>query len=88
MMSITSKIKSVLQISGKQQKDLAEHMNMVKQTLNNKMSRDSWSASDLIKVADLTGSKLAFVFPDGTQVNFSLDEAHETNRQIKKPEDN
>ena len=84
-MSITSKIRSVLQISGKQQNELAEKLNMVKQTLNNKMTRDSWSASDLIKVADLTGSKLAFIFPDGSQVNFSIDEAHESNRQTKKP---
>ena len=85
-MSITSKIKSVLQIAGKKQTDLADSMNMVKQTLNNKMTRDSWSASDLIKVAELTGSKLAFVFPDGTQVNFSIEEAHETNRQTKQKE--
>lgn len=70
-MSVSSKVKAALQISGKKQIDLAERLDMVKQTLNNKMSRNSWTASDLIKVAEFTGCKLAFVFPDGTQTVFS-----------------
>lgn len=86
-MSITSKIKSVLMLSNKQQKDLADKLGMMKQTLNNKMTRDSWTASDLIKTADLTGSKLAFIFPDGNQVVFSIEEAHESNRQTKKSDE-
>lgn len=73
-MSVSSKVKAALQISGKKQIDLAENLDMVKQTLNNKMSRDSWTASDLIRVADFTGCKLAFVFPDGTQTVFSADD--------------
>ncbi len=87
-MSITDKIKSVLKVSGKKQKEFSDYLKMSPSTLGNKMLRDSWSASDLIKVADLTGSKLAFIFPDGTQVNFTIDEAHETNRQQKKEGEN
>ena len=73
-MSVSSKVKAALHISGKKQIDLAENLDMVKQTLNNKMSRDSWTASDLINVAEFTGCKLAFVFPDGTQTVFSPDD--------------
>jgi len=83
-MSISQKIKSALNLGKKKQIDMAEYMGMKKQTLGNKFSRDSWSASDLIKVADLTGSKLALTFPDGSQVLFTIEEAHETNRQIKQ----
>lgn len=82
-MSISQKIKSVLDLGDKKQIELGDYMGMSKQTVANKFNRDSWSASDLIKVADLTGCKLAYVFPDGSQVVFSIDEAHETNRQNK-----
>lgn len=83
-MSISQKIKSALKLGNKKQIELAEYMGMTKQTLGNKFSRDSWTASDLIKVAELTGSKIAFTFPDESQVLFTIEEAHETNRQIKQ----
>ena len=84
-MSIAQKIKAVLDLGEKKQTELGEYMGMTAQTVANKINRDNWSASDLIKVADFTGSKLAYIFPDGTQVVFSIDEAHETNRQKKLP---
>ena len=34
----------------------------------NKMSKESWSAMDLVKVANFTGGKLMIVYPDGQQL--------------------
>ena len=64
-MPISDKVKGLLALSGKRQIDLAEAFGMTKQTMNNKLSRDSWSGRDLAKVAEFCSCKLAFVLPDG-----------------------
>ena len=64
-MPISDKVKGLLALSGKRQIDLADTFGMSKQTMNNKLSRDSWSGKDLAKVAEFCGCKLAFVLPDG-----------------------
>lgn len=67
-MAVSNKIKAVLAICEKKQIELAEYFGMGKQSMNNKMNRDSWSAKDLIKIAEFTGCKVAFVFPNGQQI--------------------
>ena len=67
-MPISDKVKGLLALSGRRQIDLAEAFGMSKQTMNNKLSRDSWSGKDLAKVADFCGCKLAFVLPDGQHI--------------------
>ena len=70
-MSISAKIKAFLAIREKKQIDLAQHFGMTKQSMNNKMSRDSWSAEDLVRVAEFCGCKVAFVCPDGQHIYLS-----------------
>lgn len=72
-MAISGKIKGLLAICGKKQNELAEAFGMSKQTMSNKMARESWSASDLVKVADLCGCKVAFILPDGQQIILTSD---------------
>ena len=67
-MPISEKVKGILALSGKRQIDLAGEFGMTKQTMNNKLSRDSWSGKDLAKVAEFCGCKLAFVLPDGQHI--------------------
>ena len=67
-MSVSKKIKAVLQLCDKKQLDLAAHFDMSTQTMSNKMARGSWSATDLAKVAEFTGCKLSFILPDGQQI--------------------
>ena len=67
-MSVSDKVKGMLALAGKKQIDLASHFGMSKQTMSNKMARNSWSAKDLAEVADFCGCKLAFVLPDGGHV--------------------
>ena len=67
-MSVSNKVKSVLPLSGKKQNDLAAEFGMSKQAMSNKITRNSWFAKDLVKVANFCGCKLMFVFPDGQQI--------------------
>ena len=67
-MPISDKVKGLLALSGRRQIELAGVFGMSKQTMNNKISRDSWSGKDLAKVAEFCGCKLAFVLPDGQQI--------------------
>ena len=51
--------------AGKRQIDLAELYGCSKQGMSVKFKRESWFGKDLAKVAEFTGGRLAFVYPDG-----------------------
>ena len=67
-MSISTKIKALLNLSGKDHTGLAAYLGISKQALSNKFYRNTFSAADLVKVAEYTESRLSFVFPDGNKV--------------------
>ena len=67
-MSVSDKVKGLLALSGKRQIELADYFGMTKQTMSNKMARDSWSAKDLARVAELVGCKIGFLLPDGQHI--------------------
>lgn len=73
-MSVTAKIRALLNICGKKQNDLLPVLGVSsKQSLSNKFANERWSADDLIKVAGLCGCKLAFVMPNGQQLFFDTE---------------
>ena len=72
-MAVSDKVKGLLALCGKRQIDLAANFGMSKQTMGNKMARGSWSALDLVKVAEFCGCKLAFILPDGQQIIITSD---------------
>lgn len=59
-MAVTEKVKALLSIKGKKNVELAEYLGIAPQSLQNKLNRGSFSAEDLIKIADFTGTSLAF----------------------------
>lgn len=68
-MSITSSVRALLEIRGKRQVDLLPVFGLANpQSLSNKFRGERWSASDLVKVAEFTGCKLAFILPDGERI--------------------
>lgn len=68
-MSISKRIKALLLETDKKQSDLMEVLDMSsKQSLSNKFSNERWSATDLLKIADYCGCKLAFILPNGEQI--------------------
>lgn len=69
-MSISAKVTSVLKAKGMNQNSLAEAYGVSKQSMSNKIRMERWDASDLIKVANMVGGKLAFVLSDGSVITF------------------
>ena len=67
-MTVSDAVKGLLGMSGKKQVDLAAQLGMTKQSMSNKIKKNSWFASDLVKAADLCGCKVAFILPDGQQI--------------------
>lgn len=67
-MTVASQVKAMLAMSGKRQIDLAAHFGVMKQSMQNKLVRDAWSAKDLAKAAEFCGCKLVILTPDGGQL--------------------
>ena len=72
-MSVSDKIKAGLKLEGKKIEELAEMLNISRQSMSNKFYRDSFSAEDLIKIADFLGYSLAFV-SNNQNITFSMDD--------------
>lgn len=72
-MTVANTVKALLHLKGKRQIDLAEHFEMKPQSMTNKMARNSFSAEDLIKIAEFTGCKVAFVLDDGQMLYLESD---------------
>ena len=76
-MSVSDTVRMALAKKGMSQADLAESWGSTRQGINNKFNRDSWSGDDLVKLAGITGGKLALVYPDGQQLLFLPEEKAE-----------
>lgn len=66
-MSIANKVKGLLSSNGKDHAGLANALGISNQALSNKFYRDSFSAEDLITVADYVGCELAFLSAGGSK---------------------
>ena len=61
-MSVSNKIKALLQMHGKKNIELVEYLGFARpQALTNKFNRGSFSAEDLIKIAAFLDCELAFI---------------------------
>ncbi|AKN34257.1 hypothetical protein Ccar_25870 (plasmid) [Clostridium carboxidivorans P7] len=67
-MSVSSKIKALLKLKGKGNEELANHLDISKQSLSNKFYRDSFSTQDLIKISTFLGYTLAFVIDESQMI--------------------
>ncbi len=67
-MAISSKIKALLKLKGKENADLARHLGISTQALSNKFYRDSFSASDLIRIAAFLECNLAFIIDEAQKI--------------------
>lgn len=65
-MAVTDKIKALLSIKGKKNIELAAHLGISPQSMQNKFNRSSFSAEDLIKISEFLDCPLAFDV-DGSQ---------------------
>ena len=71
---VSDKIKGLLKLKGKDYAGLAAHLGIQTQALHNKLHRDSYSAVDLIKIADFFGVDLAFIEKSNSPFTLSMDD--------------
>lgn len=69
-MDATKKVKAVLAYNETNANKLSEWLNITPQSMSGKFKRNTWSVSDLEKVAEFTGTNLViqFVNKDGTKI--------------------
>ncbi|MDR1915970.1 MAG: helix-turn-helix domain containing protein [Synergistaceae bacterium] len=80
-MSVSSKVKALLQLREREQVGLAQHLGITKQALSNKFYRDSFSAVDLILSAEFLGCELAFIVDSSQKI--TLNKADIKNDEIR-----
>jgi transcriptional regulator with XRE-family HTH domain len=92
-MSVANKVKAVLNINGKKNRELAKYLGLASpQALTNKFNRGSFSAEDLIKVADFLDCELAFNLPNDQKIVFDISDIRATAlvaypEQVEEPAD-
>ena len=67
-MPVSAAVRAALKKSKKTQTDLGVLWGTTPQVISNKMRLERWTGEELARVAEYTGGKLAFVYPDGTQI--------------------
>jgi hypothetical protein len=67
-MSISNMLDSILMLKNKTRKEFASFLNTSPQALNNKFARCSFSAYDLLKLAEFCDCELSFTFSNGSKV--------------------
>lgn len=75
-MSVASKVKALISLKDKDYADVAAALGISKQALSNKISRDSFFAADLVKIADAVGCKLMFV-ADDAQIALTVEDVRD-----------
>ena len=80
-MAISSKVKALLKLRGKENGDLARYLGISTQALSNKFYRDSFSASDLIRIAAFLDCNLAFVIDEEQKIVLDVADI-KTDRQV------
>lgn len=76
-MSVSSKIKALLNLTEKNSAGLAAHLKINQQSLRNKFNRNSFSADDLIKAAEFCGVELSYKIDDKQKIVLDANDARE-----------
>lgn len=63
-----NKIKALLNLKNKSTNDLCETLNIINVAFYRKVKNNTFKADELIKIADLTDTKLAFIGDDGKPI--------------------
>ena len=71
-MSISNKIRALLNMQGRKPQDLAGPLGISVQAVRNKLYRDSFSASDLVKIANALDCELSFIIDQSQKITFDV----------------
>ena len=67
-MAVSDAVRGALKKGKISQKELAKRWGKLPQAINNKLRQYSWTGEELAGIAEMTGGKLAFVYPDGAEI--------------------
>jgi len=73
-MTLSDKIKALMTLKGKKTHELAERFDVTPQSMRNKMSRNTYSAADLIEIVDFLGAKLVIEVDDNVKIVITKDD--------------
>lgn len=76
---VSDKIKALLNMKGKKYKELAQLFNISEQAMRNKFARGSFSADELIQIANFLNCQLAFNIDDEQKIIFTMDDLRNSN---------
>lgn len=78
---MNNKIKALLTLKGLNMTKYAEYMGISKSNLGNKARRGTWNSDDLIKLSQLTNTKLAFIDENGNAlITFDKEDIKKSNQ--------
>ena len=75
-MSVSTRIKTLMTIKGKNAVQMASYMGLHPQSYRNKLTLERFSAHDLLEIAELLGAKLLFEV-DGQRILFGQEDLGE-----------
>jgi len=67
-MSVSTSVRMALAKGNKKQTELAEMLGFQRQAVNLKLAKERWTGAELARIAEFTGGRLAFIYPDGQQI--------------------
>jgi len=67
-MSVSTSVRMALAKGNKKQTELAELLGFQRQAVNLKLAKERWTGAELARIAEFTGGRLAFIYPDGQQI--------------------
>ena len=67
-MSVSTSVRMALVKGNKKQTELAELLGFQRQAVNLKLAKERWTGAELARIAEFTGGRLAFIYPDGQQI--------------------
>ena len=82
--SVSDSVRMAMKKAGLRQRKLAELWGTTPQAIYNKLNLERWTGTDLARIAQITGGKLMFVYPDGQQI--PIDPVVEPEKPAEKPE--
>ena len=82
-MTVSEAVRSALKKAKMSQTALGARWGTTPQVINNKMRLKRWTGEELARVAEYTGGKLAFIYPDGEE--FRIEPGEETAEEEKEP---
>ena len=71
---VSDKIKALLNMKGKKYKELAQLFGISEQAMRNKFVRGSFSADELIQIADFLDCQLAYNIDNEQKIIFTTDD--------------